>query len=165
MSVQIWLASSLLYSWQFPKFCSQFFWQICEFLNIHSMFFFWNGFCWLFVATENSNINCINHMYSDDLKSYISRFDVIYNHTLYRQSWLKQSPREKKHKKAKWLSEEVLQIAEKRREAKGKGEKERYTHLNAEFQRIARRAKKKSLPKWLMQRKRKTIQWERLEIS
>ena len=48
----------------------------------------------------------------------------------------------KKHKKAKWLSEEALQIAEKRREAKSKGEKERYTHLNAEFQRIARRDKK-----------------------
>ena len=45
-------------------------------------------------------------------------------------------------KKEKWLSEEALQIAEKRREAKGKGEKERYIHLNAEFQRIARRAKK-----------------------
>ena len=44
--------------------------------------------------------------------------------------------------KAKWLSEEALQIAKKRREAKGKGEKERYTHLNAEFQRIARRDKK-----------------------
>ena len=54
-------------------------------------------------------------------------------------------PQEKemqKCKKAKWLSEEALQIAEKRREAKGKGEKERYTHLNAEFQRIARRDKK-----------------------
>ena len=49
---------------------------------------------------------------------------------------------EKKHKKAKWLSEEALQIAVKRREAKSKGEKERYTHLNAEFQRIARRDKK-----------------------
>ena len=49
---------------------------------------------------------------------------------------------EKKCKKAKWLSEEALQIAEKRREAKDKGEKERYTHLNAEFQRIARRDKK-----------------------
>ena len=48
-------------------------------------------------------------------------------------------PKEKKCKKAKWLFEEALQIAEKRREAKGKGEKERYTHLNAEFQRIARR--------------------------
>ena len=48
----------------------------------------------------------------------------------------------KKCKKAKWLSEEVLQIAMKRREVKGKGEKERYTHLNAEFQRTARRHKK-----------------------
>ena len=48
----------------------------------------------------------------------------------------------KKCKKAKWLCEEVLQIAVKRREAKGKGEKERYTHLNSEFQRIARRGKK-----------------------
>ena len=50
--------------------------------------------------------------------------------------------RKKKCKKIKWLSEEALQIAEKRREAKGKGEKESYTHLNAEFQRIARRNKK-----------------------
>ena len=52
----------------------------------------------------------------------------------------------KKCKKAKWLSEEALQIAVKRREGKSKGEKERYTHLNAEFQRIARRDKKESLP-------------------
>ena len=51
-------------------------------------------------------------------------------------------PQEKEMKKAKWLSEEALQIAEKRREATGKGEKERYTHLNAEFQRIARGDKK-----------------------
>ena len=51
---------------------------------------------------------------------------------------IKAIPKEKKCKKAKRLSEEALQIAEKRREAKGKGEKERYTHLNAEFQRIAR---------------------------
>ena len=51
-------------------------------------------------------------------------------------------PKKKKCKKAKWLSEEALQIAMKRREAKRKGGKERYTHLNAEFQRIARRAKK-----------------------
>ena len=51
-------------------------------------------------------------------------------------------PKKKKMQKAQWLSEEVLQIAEKRREAKGKGEKERYTHLNAELQRIARRDKK-----------------------
>ena len=50
--------------------------------------------------------------------------------------------KEKKCKKAKWLSDEALQIAEKRREVKGKGKKERYTHLKAEFQRIARRGKK-----------------------
>ena len=55
---------------------------------------------------------------------------------------IKNIPKQKKCKKAKWLSEEALQIAEKRREAKGKGEKERYIHLNAEFQRIARRDKK-----------------------
>ena len=51
-------------------------------------------------------------------------------------------PKKKKHKKAKWLSEEALQIAEERREVKGKGEKERYTQVNAEFQRTARRDKK-----------------------
>jgi len=55
---------------------------------------------------------------------------------------IKTIPKKKKCKKAKWLSEEALQIAEKRRDAKGKEEKERYTHLNAEFQRIARRDKK-----------------------
>ena len=52
---------------------------------------------------------------------------------------IKSIPQKKKCKRSKWLSEEALQIAEKRREAKGKGEKELYTHLNAEFQRIARR--------------------------
>ena len=62
--------------------------------------------------------------------------------TLYRRQGSRPSPREKKCKEAKWLSEEALQIAEKRREAKGKGEKKRYTHLNAEFQGIARRDKK-----------------------
>ena len=55
---------------------------------------------------------------------------------------IKTIPKKKKHKKAKWLSDKALQIAEKRREVKGKGEKERYTHLNAEFQGIARRDKK-----------------------
>jgi len=55
---------------------------------------------------------------------------------------IKTISKKKKSKKAKWLSEEALQIAVKRREVKGKGEKERYTHLNAEFQRIARRDKK-----------------------
>ena len=55
---------------------------------------------------------------------------------------IKTIPKKKKCKKAKWLSEKALQIAEKRREAKSKGEKERHAHLNAEFQRIARRDKK-----------------------
>ena len=58
------------------------------------------------------------------------------------EAGIKTIPRKKKCKKAKWLSEEALQIAVKRREVKGKGEKERYTHLNAEFQRIAKRDKK-----------------------
>ena len=58
------------------------------------------------------------------------------------ETGIKIIPMEKKCKKAKWLYEEALQIAEKRREAKNKGEKERYSHLNAEFQRIARRDKK-----------------------
>ena len=57
---------------------------------------------------------------------------------------IKTIPKKKKGKKAKWLSEEALQMAEKRRNAKGKGERERFTHLNAEFQRIARRDKKVS---------------------
>ena len=55
---------------------------------------------------------------------------------------IKTIPKKKKSKKPKWLSEEASQIAEKRREPKGKGEKERYTHLNAEFQKIARKDKK-----------------------
>ena len=58
------------------------------------------------------------------------------------EAGIKTIPMEKKCKKAKWLSEEALQISEKRGDTKGKGEKERYTHLNAEFQRIARRDKK-----------------------
>ena len=63
-------------------------------------------------------------------------------HDIVQETGIKTIPKEKKCKKAKWLSGEALQIAEKRREAKGKGEKERYTHFNAEFQRIARRDKK-----------------------
>ena len=62
--------------------------------------------------------------------------------TLYRRQDPRPSPRKKKCKKAKWLSEEALQIAVKRTEAKSKGEKERYSHLDAEFQRIARKDRK-----------------------
>ena len=72
---------------------------------------------------------------------------------------------EKKNcKKAKWLSEEALQIKVKRREVKSKGEKERYTHFNAELQRIERRDKKAFLSDQCKEI-RKTIEWERLEIS
>jgi len=60
----------------------------------------------------------------------------------WQEARIKTIPKKKKCKKAKWLSDEALQIAMNRSEAKGKGEKERYTHLNAEFQRIARRDKK-----------------------
>ena len=63
-------------------------------------------------------------------------------HDIVQEEVNKTIPKKKRCKKAKWLSEEALQIAEKRREAKGKGEKERYIHLNAEFRRIARRDKK-----------------------
>ena len=63
-------------------------------------------------------------------------------HDIVQEAGIKTIPKKKKCKKAKWLSEEALQIAVKRREVKSKGEKERYTYLNAEFQRIARREKK-----------------------
>ena len=63
-------------------------------------------------------------------------------HNRVKESVTKTFPEKNKCKKAKWLSEEALQIAEKSREVKGKGERERYTHLNAEFQRVARRDEK-----------------------
>ena len=63
-------------------------------------------------------------------------------HDIVQETRIKTIPKKKKCKKAKWLSEEALQIAVKRRDLKGKGEKGRYTHLNTEFQRIARRDKK-----------------------
>ena len=70
--------------------------------------------------------------------------DELWNEVrdIVQETGIKTIPMEKKCKKAKWLSEEALQIAEKRREVKGKGQRERYTHLKAEFQRIARREKK-----------------------
>ena len=63
-------------------------------------------------------------------------------HNTVQEAMIKTIPKKKKCKKAKWLSEEALQIAEKRREAKGKGERERYIQLNAQFQRISRGDKK-----------------------
>ena len=84
-------------------------------------------------------------------------------HDIVQETGIKTIPMEK-NCKAKWLSGEALQIAVKRREVKSKGEKERYTHLNAEFQRTARRDKKAFLSNHA-KKQRKTIEWERLEIS
>ena len=82
------------------------------------------------------------------------------------EAGIKTIPKKKKCKKAKWLSEKDLKIAEKkrRRKEKGKGEKERYTDLNAEFKRIARRDKKAFLSDQCKEIE-KTIEWERLELS
>ena len=85
--------------------------------------------------------------------------------TLYRRQGSRSSPWKRNAKRQNWLSEEALQIAVKRREVKGKGEKERYTHLNAVFQRISRRDKKAFLLVISTKKYRKTIEWERLEIS
>ena len=82
----------------------------------------------------------------------------------YMHIYIKTIPVEKKCKKAKWLSEEALQIAVKRREVKSKGEKERYKHLNAEFQRTARRDKKAFLSDQCKEIEENN-RWERLEIS
>ena len=85
-------------------------------------------------------------------------------HDLVQETGIKTIPKKKKCKKAKWLSGGALQIAVKRREAKSKGEKERYKHPNAEFQRIARRDKKVFLSDRCKEIEEK-IEWERLEIS
>ena len=77
---------------------------------------------------------------------------------------IKAIPKKNKCKKVKWLSEEALQIAEKRREVKGKGGKERYTHLSAECQKIARRDRKDFLSDQCKEIEENN-EWERLEIS
>ena len=83
-------------------------------------------------------------------------------HVIVQATMIKNIPKKKKCKKATWLSEEALQIDEKRREVKGKREKEK-TSLNAEFQRIARRDKKAFLSEQC--KEIEAIEWERLEIS
>ena len=83
--------------------------------------------------------------------------------TLYRKQGSRPSPRKRNAKKTKWLSEEALHIAVKRREMKSKGKKERYSHLNAEFQRIARMDKKAFLSDQCKEIE-ETIEWEKLEI-
>ena len=78
---------------------------------------------------------------------------------------IKAVPKKKKGKKAKWLLEEALETVEKRREVKGKGEKERYTHLNAEFQRIARKDKKDFLSDQCKEIEEKNRMGKTIEIS
>src|SRR5574341_1101348 len=85
-------------------------------------------------------------------------------HNTVQEAVIKTIPKKKKCKKAKWLSDEALQIAVKRREAKIKEEKERCTHLNAEFQRTARKDKKAFLSDQCKDIE-VTIEWERLEIT
>ena len=97
------------------------------------------------------DLNQIPYDYTVEVRNRFKGLDVIDRvsdelwmevRDIVQKTGIKTIPKKKKRKKAKWLSEEALQIAVKRREVKSKGEKERYTHLNAEFQRIARRDKK-----------------------
>ena len=99
----------------------------------------------------NYTVDVTNRFKGSDLIVCLSEELWTEVHNIVQEVVIKTIPKKKKCKKAKWFSEKALYIAEKSREAKGKGEKKRYTHLNAEFQRIARR---ESLPKRTMQRSR-----------
>ena len=97
------------------------------------------------------NLNQVPYDYTVEVRNRFKGLNLIDResdelwmeaHDILQKTGFKTIPMEKKCKKAKWFSEDALQIAVKRREAKSKGEKERYSHLNAEFQRIARRDKK-----------------------
>ena len=99
------------------------------------------------------DLNQIHYDYTVEVRNRFKGLDLIDRvpdelwmevRDIIQETGIKTIPMEKKCKKAKWLSEEALQIAVKRREVKSKGEKERYKHLNAELQRIARRDKKAS---------------------
>ena len=108
------------------------------------------------------DLNQIPYDYTVEMRNIFKGLDLVYRvlrepwmevHNIVQEVVTKTIPKKKKCKKAKWFSEEALQTAEKRREVKGKGEREIYTQLNTEFQRIARRDKK-SLLKKTMQRNR-----------
>ena len=117
-------------------------------------------------------LNQISYNYAVEVRNRFKGLDLIRVpeelwtevHDIVQQIGIKTIPKKKKCEKAKWLSEKALQIDEKRREGKGKGEKERYTHLNAEFRRIARRDEKAFLNDRCKEIE-ETIEWERLEIS
>ena len=118
------------------------------------------------------DLNQIPYDYTEEVRNRFKGLDLIeclmnYGQrfvTLYRRQGSRPFPWKRNAKKAKWLSGEALQIAVKRREGKSKGEKERYKHLNAEFQRIARRDKKAFLSDQCKEIE-ETTEWERLEIS
>ena len=97
------------------------------------------------------DLNQIPYDYTVEVRNRFKGLDLIDRvpdelwmevHDIVQEAVIKTIPKKKEMQKAKWLSEEALQIAEKRREVKGKGEKERYSYLNVEFQRTARRNKK-----------------------
>ena len=115
------------------------------------------------------DLNQIPNDYTVEVRNRFKGLDLIDRvpaelwteiHDIIQETGIKTIPKKKKSKKAKWLSEEALQIAVKRREVKSKSKKESYAHLNAEFQRLARRDKKAFLSDQC-----KEIEWERLEIS
>ena len=124
--------------------------------------------------TIKYDLNQIPYDYTVEVRNRFKGLDLIDRvpdelrtevHDMVQETGSKTIPKKKKCKKEKWLSEEALQIAVKRREAKSKGEKERCTHLNAEFQRIARRDKKTSSSVISPKKEKKTIKWKRPEIS
>ena len=99
----------------------------------------------LFKYDLNQNLYSVEVMHKFNALDLVARMPEelwMEVHDIAQEAVIKTIPKKKKCKKAKWLSEEALQIAEKRREVKGKEKKERYTHLNAEFQRTAKRDKK-----------------------
>ena len=119
------------------------------------------------------DLNQIPYNYTVEVTNRVKGLDLIHRvpeelwmevHDIVQEAMNTIIPKKKKCKKAKWLSDEALQIAKKRREANGKGERERYTHLNAEFQRIARKDKKDFLSDQCKEME-ENIEWERLEIS
>ena len=126
----------------------------------------WSGFRY--------DLNQIPYDYTVEVRNRFKGLDLIDRvpeelwtevHDIIWEAVIKTIPKKKKCKKGKWWSEEALQIAEKKkRGAKGKGEKERYTHMNAEFQRIARRDKKVFLSEQCKEIEEK-IEWEKLVIS
>ena len=119
------------------------------------------------------DLNQIPYNYTEEVRNRFKGLDLIDRvpdelwtevRDIVQETGLKTIQMEKKCRKAKWLSEEALQIAVKRREVKSKGEKERYKYLNAELQRIARRDKKAFFSDQCKEIEEKT-EWERLEIS